>query len=176
MFQVVIAAVYYNPQLLLQTLDQMQQQVAEPIASHFIKQWITDTDCFLGIHDRKLYVIGMCTLMSLGDKKPQVLNELAPKILPSLMLVFDGLKRAYEARAQDDEEEESEDDDEDCEGEALSSDEDEIDDCGDAYLTKLKDFALKKSSEQGIEMTAELRVGILIRAGEKHQNLIKNNF
>lgn len=139
---------------------QMQHQVSEPIASHFIKQWIHDTDCFLGIHDRKLYVIGMCTLMSMGDKKPQVLNELAPKILRSLMLVFDGLKRAYEARAQDDEEEESEDDDEDCEGEALSSDEDEIDDCGDAYLTKLKDFALKKSGEQGIEMTAELRVGI----------------
>lgn len=154
-----IAAIYYNPQLLLQTLGQMQMQVSEPIASHFIKQWIHDTDCFLGIHDRKLYVIGICTLMSMGDEKPQVLNELAPKILPSLMLVFDGLKRAYEARAQDDEEEESEDDDEDCENEALSSDEDENDD-NDSYLPKMKDFMLKKAADHGIEMTAEIRVGI----------------
>lgn len=95
---------------------QMQQQNSEPISSHFIKQWIHDTDCFLGIHDRKLYVLGLCTLMQLGDGKPPVLNELAGKVLPSLMLIFDGLKRAYQARAQEDEEEDSEDDDEDCEG------------------------------------------------------------
>lgn len=157
-----IAALYYNPHQLLQILEQMQmqmqQQAAEPLSSHFIKQWIHDTDCFLGIHDRKLYVLGLCTLLSLGDGKPPVLNELAPKILPSLMLVFDGLKRAYQARAQDDEEEESEDEDEDCEGEALSSDEDEIDEYGESYLKNLKEFAVKKSTEQGIEMSAELRV------------------
>jgi len=82
---------------------------------------------------------------------------LAPKILPSLLLVFDGLKRAYQARAQDDEEEESEDDDEDCEGEALSSDEDEIDEFGECYLKSLKEFVVKKSTEQGTEMTAEIR-------------------
>lgn len=118
--QVVIAALYYNPILLLQILDKMQvqmaQQNAEPISSHFIKQWIHDTDCFLGIHDRKLYVLGLCTLMQLGDGKPPVLGELAAQLLPSLMLIFDGLKRAYETRAQEGEEEESEDDDEDCEG------------------------------------------------------------
>lgn len=157
-----IAAIYYNPQLLLQTLEQMQaqmqQQVSEPISSHFIKQWIHDTDCFLGIHDRKLYVIGLCTLLSLGDAKPPVLNELAPKILPSLMLVFDGLKRAYQARAQDGEEEESEDEDEDCEDEALSSGEDDIDEYGDAYLPSLKDATERKCAELGIEMTAEIRV------------------
>ena len=100
---------------------QMQQQGAEPISSHFIKQWIHDTDCFLGIHDRKLYVLGLCTLMSLGEGKPPVLQELSDKVLPSLMLIFDGLKRAYQARAQDDEEEESEDEDEYCEGEQSSN-------------------------------------------------------
>lgn len=151
----------------------MQMQVSEPIASHFIKQWIHDTDCFLGIHDRKLYVIGICTLMSLGDEKPQVLIELAPKILPSLMLVFDGLKRAYEARAQDDEEEESEDDDEDCEGETLSDDEDEIDEFNEGYLTKVKEFVVKKSNEQGIEMTAEIRVGIFGHFRSKRRNFIE---
>ena len=49
--QVVIAALYYNPALCLEVMDRLQGtlgQSTEPIASHFIKQWIHDTDCFLG--------------------------------------------------------------------------------------------------------------------------------
>lgn len=48
--QVVIAALYYNPQLLFETMDKLQLPVpsTESITSHFIKQWIQDTDCFLG--------------------------------------------------------------------------------------------------------------------------------
>lgn len=163
--QVVIAALYYNPQLLLQNLDKMQmqmpqQQQIEPISSHFIKQWIHDTDCFLGIHDRKLYVLGLCTLMQLGDGKPAVVGELASQILPSLMLIFDGLKRAYETRAQEDcEEEESECDDDDCEGEALSSDEDEIDEFSPTYLENVQNFATKKATDMGFEMSASLKDG-----------------
>lgn len=79
---------------------------------------IQDTDCFLGIHDRKLYVLGICEAISLGGAKPNVLSELANEILPSLLLIFDGLKRAYTLRAQEGEEEESdeEDFDDDCSG------------------------------------------------------------
>lgn len=163
--QVVIAALYYNPQLLLQILgklqSQMQQQGTEPLSSHFIKQWLMDTDCFLGIHDRKLYVLGLCTAIGLGENKPIVLNELAGKVLPSLILIFEGLKRAYQARAQEGEEEESdeEDDDEDCE-EALSSDEDEVDEMGSCYLENVKNFATKKLNDMGLEMNAEIKVTI----------------
>lgn len=49
--QVVIAALYYNPGLCLETMDRLQgnfDQSTEPLASRFIKQWINDTDCFLG--------------------------------------------------------------------------------------------------------------------------------
>lgn len=49
--QVVIAALYYNPALCLETMDRLQESVnptTEPLASRFIKQWINDTDCFLG--------------------------------------------------------------------------------------------------------------------------------
>lgn len=58
----------------------------------------------------------MCVLISLQDAKPQVLSEVAEKIIPSLILIFDGLKRAYAARAAELEEEESENEDDDCEG------------------------------------------------------------
>lgn len=116
--QILIAALYYNPSLLLQILQAEQQINNEPMVSHFIRQWINDTDCFLGIHDRKLYVLGLCTALGLGEGKPIILGELAEKILPSLLVIFEGLKRAYHSRAQEgEEEEESEDEeDEDCEG------------------------------------------------------------
>lgn len=48
--QVVIAALYYNPQLLFEILNKLQLAVSptESITSHFIRQWIHDADCFLG--------------------------------------------------------------------------------------------------------------------------------
>jgi len=55
--QVVIAALYYNPQLLLSIMDKMSQPSNEPIISHFIKQWLHDTDCFLGYYTNTKYLI-----------------------------------------------------------------------------------------------------------------------
>ena len=58
--------------------------------------------------------------------------------MPSLLLLFDGLKRAYAAKAA--EEEDNDDDDEDDESgeEVLSSDEDDIDQEGQDYLERLQ--------------------------------------
>ncbi|KXJ70625.1 importin-7 [Aedes albopictus] len=157
--QVVIAALYYNPQLLLQVLEKIPLPASnESIASHFIKQWIHDSDCFLGIHDRKLCVIGLCTLISLGDGKPQVLSELGDKIIPTLILIFDGLKRAYAARAAEEEEEESEEEDDDLE-EGISSDEDEVDEMGPSYFERVAKLAKDKAAEHGFELTATIKDG-----------------
>ena len=48
--EVVIAALYYNPQLLFEILEKLQLAVSptESVTSHFIKQWIHDTNCFFG--------------------------------------------------------------------------------------------------------------------------------
>lgn len=57
--QVVIAALYYNPALCIEVMDRLQSslgQSAEPIASHFIKQWIHDTDCFLGFVESSKFI------------------------------------------------------------------------------------------------------------------------
>jgi len=47
--QVAIAALYYNPHLLLNTLENLRfPNNVEPVTSHFITQWLNDVDCFLG--------------------------------------------------------------------------------------------------------------------------------
>ncbi|KAI5729822.1 hypothetical protein M8J76_006961 [Diaphorina citri] len=137
--QVVIAALYYNPQLFFQVMNNLQSKLnaQESVTAHFIKQWILDTDCFLGLHDRKLCVLGLCTLLSLPPPRPPVLSECGDKILPSLILLFDGLKRAYEAKAKEDDSNE------------LSSDEDDIDEAGQEYLERLSQKIQKKSKQQG---------------------------
>lgn len=47
--QVAIAALYYSPPLLLNTLENLRfPNNTEPITNHFITQWLKDVDCFLG--------------------------------------------------------------------------------------------------------------------------------
>jgi len=136
--QVVVASVYHDLAL---------TQSVVPEMNAFIKQWLTDTDCFLGLHDRKICVLGLCTMLH-SPNKPTALQECSKEILPSLILLFDGLKRAYAAKAlenaETDSEEVEEEEDDDVE-EALSSDEDDIDEDGVEYLEQL-DVKLKKAS------------------------------
>ena len=50
------------------------------------------------LHDRKMCVLGLCTLLSMTGNRLQVLTDEAHRILPSLILIFKGLKRAYECK------------------------------------------------------------------------------
>lgn len=160
--QVVIAALYYNPTLCLDAMDRLQGtlgQSAEPIASHFIKQWILDTDCFLGLHDRKLCVFGLCTLISMGPSRPNAVNECSQQIIPSLILLFDGLKRAYAAKVAEGDDDGNEDEESDIDEEVLSSDEDEIDDASQEYLEKLQE-KVSKSTHHGFTVNSYIQDGI----------------
>ena len=136
--QVIIAAMYYNPGLLLATLDKIQMPgMPGSVFGHFVQQWIHDTDCFIGLHDRKLCVLGLVHLMQMSDNPAVVAH--APQLVPSALLLFDGLKRAYAARNEDESSEEGESDEEGVDSELLDSDEDEIDDEGQAYLESLQE-------------------------------------
>lgn len=139
--QVGIAAMYYNSNLFFSTLQNSSiPGVQGSLIKHFIDQWLYDTDCFNGLHDRKLCVLGLCQLMTMPGTLPD-LEMYAPKIFPSLIMLFDGLKRAYEA-AKDEEDSDSDEDsdeDEDADQNILNSDEDEIDEESAVYLETLQD-------------------------------------
>lgn len=143
--QVVIAALYYNPSLLLTTLEKIHiPNTTDSITSHFIHQWICDTDCFLGLHDRKMCVLGLCTLVSSPIYRSKVKNEVIQKIIPSLLVLFDGLKRAYAYKAQEEDEDSEEEEEEEYEQEVLGSDEDDVTDDSE-YLERLSNNIKKKS-------------------------------
>ncbi|XP_021185790.2 importin-7 isoform X1 [Helicoverpa armigera] len=156
LLQVLIAILYCNPHLLLTILDKLQESVPNAsITQHFLKQWIHDTDCFMGLHDRKLCVLGICTLLEMGPQRPNI-EEILPKLLPSCLVLFDGLKRAYEARAEADEETSSEEDEEEEDEEVLSSDEDDLEEMNNEYLENLARMAVKNSAQHGVNMTAKI--------------------
>ncbi|EGW10837.1 Importin-8 [Cricetulus griseus] len=96
--QVAIAALYYNPELLLHTLEQVQlPHNPGPVTSQFINQWMNDTDYFLGHHDRKRCIIGLSILLELQHRPPAV-DAVAAQILPSILFLFLGLKQVCATR------------------------------------------------------------------------------
>jgi len=124
--QVIIAALYYNPDLLMSILEKMQMPGgAGSVAGHFVKQWIADTDCFMGLHDRKMCILGLCHLMQM--KNQEAVCSHAQQIVPSCLLLFDGLKRAYASRSKDSNDGDGDSNDDGDESELLGSDEDETD-------------------------------------------------
>jgi hypothetical protein len=152
--QVIIACLYYNAPLLLDILTKLQiPNIQGSILSLFLKQWLRDADCFLGLHDRKISVLGLCTLISMVGQRPQEINEIAPQILPAALLLFQGLKRAYASRAlesESDSDDSSDDDEEDeYDREILSSDEDEIDETSQQYLERLEKANHDDDSDDG---------------------------
>jgi hypothetical protein len=154
--QVAIAAFYYNPELffgVLQRAGGSESAAAGGAAiQHFIDQWLCDTDCFIGLHDRKLCIIGLCNIINM-PAVPGV-PENAARFLPSLILLFEGLKRAYESQVDSSDGEESSDEEESVDGDCLESDEDEIDESSQMYLESLQKKVLNAS---GGEMTVSSR-------------------
>lgn len=51
-------------------------------------------------------MLGICRIISLGRDKAYVFAEMVDRILPSLLLIFKGLKQNYRSRAKEEEKEE----------------------------------------------------------------------
>lgn len=135
--QVGVAGLVYNAPLLLGILEKLHfPNTQETVTAQFFSQWINDYDCFFGIHDRKMFVLGFCALMDLPKEiRPHSLLQCSAQILPALLVLFAGLKRAYESQANDDEEED--DDEGESDEDELASDEDEINEDDVQYIEGL---------------------------------------
>lgn len=57
------------------------------------------------LHDRRIYILGMCMLLSLpSNQRPNAVITAYKEYMPSLLLVFAGLKRAYAIKAKNENE------------------------------------------------------------------------
>ncbi|XP_052745719.1 importin-7-like [Bicyclus anynana] len=156
LLQVLIAIVYCNPHLLFTILNSLQESFPNAsITQHFIEQWIHDADIFMGLHDRKLCVLGLCTLLEMGPQRPN-LEKVLPKIIPFCLVLFDGLVHAYEAKAEADHDTSSSEEDDDDGEEVLSSDDDDVDQMSSDYLEHLAKTTTKTVTQHGNNVTAKI--------------------
>lgn len=102
--QVVIAALWCNTEIVLQTLDNatMIQNNGRSVLLEFLQKWLNDIDCFFGLHDRKVCTLGLCTLLQLATKRPHDIGQIADKLLPSSCMVLENLEKCYASRAEED--------------------------------------------------------------------------
>ncbi|GIY97838.1 importin-7 [Caerostris extrusa] len=90
-------------------------------------------------------VLGMCTLISTNVFRSKVNNEIVQKVVPSILLLFEGLKRAYIYKAQEEEDDSEEEEEEDVDPDLLGSDEDDVGNDDVAELTRYAQTVKKKS-------------------------------
>lgn len=133
LLQIVIATLYSNHQLLFEIFQRLEQQGNLPpntLFDSFITQWLKDLDELFGLHDRKMSIIGFCTLIMLpADKRPPIVFQIANQIVPSILTLCERLKIAYEKKDDQDSETDSDEDcdeDSDNEAEVLEDDQDHV--------------------------------------------------
>lgn len=137
LLQIVIAIFYSNYELLFSCFEKLQQQENLPpftLLDTFVKQWFKDIKdgMFLGLHDRKMCIVGMCTLIILPqEKRPPIVNEVASQVVPNVLSLYEKLKIAYEKKANTDDNDSDSDDDDveddsDQEAEVLEDDQDHV--------------------------------------------------
>jgi len=159
LLQVIIAGIINNPVLVLQHLENMKTPNSpNGVTGDFLNQWMKDTDCFLGLHDRKVFILGVCSLLSVPEEhRPPAYIEHAPKLLPALLMIFNGLQLTYDKLEAEVEAEEQENGEIETE---LNDSDDEYDEEGAQYVEYLnkkaegggKTYSLDDDEDWGNEL------------------------
>lgn len=51
------------------------------------------------LHDRKMCVLGLCSLINMAGARPTEVTNVGPQIMPASLVLFQGLKRAYASKS-----------------------------------------------------------------------------
>eukprot|EP01135_Chromosphaera_perkinsii_P012403 Nk52_evm14s2657 gene=Nk52_evmTU14s2657 len=157
--EVVINAFYYNAPLTFQILESYQipaEFVASPndptqssATARFISQWFKILDKFTRVHDKKIAILALCSIMKVPYASlPPTVQAGWSQILLILIEIFSSLQGAYQRReeckreVETDDEDEEWDESEDFEDDTYELDEDEDfdDEEGKEYLRQLENY------------------------------------
>ncbi|KAI8074983.1 armadillo-type protein [Gongronella butleri] len=91
--EVVINCLYYNPSLTLRILEDNQW------TQGFFTLWFQSLDKFSRVHDKKLIIVALCSVLSLSwEQVPPTVQSGWSQILASILQVFETLPKAVENR------------------------------------------------------------------------------
>ncbi|KAG2183579.1 hypothetical protein INT43_006585 [Umbelopsis isabellina] len=127
--EIVINCVYYNPQLTLSVLEENQW------TQGFFTLWFNTLDKFSRVHDKKLVIVALCSLLELPfEAIPASLQAGWSQMLNGMLVVFKTLPKAIQNRKEMEKFYGDGIEDEDEFGEPITGsnfEEDEIEDAGD---------------------------------------------
>ena len=93
LMEMVINAVYYNPLLTLAVLE------SKGWTNKFFSLWFGNMDSFSRVHDKKLCIVAIASLLSLNaDQVPVSVSQGWPKLLSGITVLFKTLPNALKNR------------------------------------------------------------------------------
>jgi hypothetical protein len=141
---VVVAGLYTNCVLTIELLEKTKfSSSPEPITAQFFTQWLQDCQNYEGIHDRKISVLGLCSILQCPVRPTAIQNSVVhilPMIFHQLELLVSAYKKEAEAEEEEeeDEEEEVEVENEDAEDDGEVDDEEDFTNKKNPLLAKAK--------------------------------------
>jgi len=95
LMEVVINAVYYNPLLALHVLE------SNGWTNKFFSHWFSNIDSFTRVHDKKLSIAAITSLLTLGpDQIPVTVQPGWPRLLQGIVRLFQTLPAAMKNREE----------------------------------------------------------------------------
>ncbi|CAB4434389.1 unnamed protein product [Rhizophagus irregularis] len=111
--EAVINCLYYNPLLSLHILEERN------LTQTFFSIWFDNIKKFSRVHDKKLVVVTLCSLMEIPvEQLPSILQTGWPQVLEVILTIFKSLPKAEENRNEMEKMYDNESDDDDDDGEA----------------------------------------------------------
>ena len=83
LIQVLIVILWLNPDRFFQILNTVviTDPTTQNTIGNFFIQWMNDCHRFIGIHDRRICALGLCTLLRIDAKYYSAINNIVDKIL-----------------------------------------------------------------------------------------------
>ncbi|KAL1955255.1 hypothetical protein VTO42DRAFT_8853 [Malbranchea cinnamomea] len=95
LIEMVINAIYYNPRLALQVLE------SNNWTNKFFSSWFSNIDAFTRVHDKKLSIVGITSLLTLRPEEvPASIQPGWPRLLQGITKLFQSLPQAIKMREE----------------------------------------------------------------------------
>lgn len=94
LMEMVINAIYYNPIIALNLLE------SSGWTNKFFSSWFSNIESFSRVHDKKLSIVAICTLLTLkADQVPKSVQQGWPRLLQGAVRLFQTLPAAEKSKS-----------------------------------------------------------------------------